>query len=215
MPSPCADPASTAVHACNSTAGSRLTLPPIGPHHHRRRRPPIRRAELRHRLRLPAAAAGPVRAGGCRTPRRGGLDPRRRLDGGRPAPPAADVKAAIRCLRHYRGTLGIDGTRIGVRGESAGGHLAALAGLTGAAHASLEGTEGIAQGGTTVGAVVDWYGISDVEALLPDAPGAHDPGPWPGSAGASSHTCFLRSFVSIAIGEAVIAGVSAALGAAG
>lgn len=86
-----------------------------------------------------------------------------------------DVKAAIRYLRHYAGTLGIDGTRIGLWGESAGGHLAALAGLTDAAHPSLEGTEGIAQVDTTVGAVVDWYGITDVGALLPDAPGPHDP----------------------------------------
>jgi acetyl esterase/lipase len=86
-----------------------------------------------------------------------------------------DIKAAIRYLRHYAGTLGIARTRIGLWGESAGGHLAALAGLTDAVHPSLEGTEGIAQGDTTVGAVVDWYGITDVGALLPDAPGPHDP----------------------------------------
>ncbi|MFE9769102.1 alpha/beta hydrolase fold domain-containing protein [Streptomyces sp. NPDC005808] len=86
-----------------------------------------------------------------------------------------DVKAAIRYLRHYAGQLAIDGTRIGVWGESAGGHLAALAGLTGAAHPSLEGAEGIAEGDTTVAAVVDWYGITDVGALLPDRPGPDDP----------------------------------------
>ncbi|MFD7899799.1 alpha/beta hydrolase fold domain-containing protein [Streptomyces sp. NPDC059743] len=77
-----------------------------------------------------------------------------------------DVKAAIRYLRHYAGTLGIDGTRIGLWGESAGGHLAALAGLTGTADPELEGTEGIAEGDTTVAAVVDWYGVADVAALL-------------------------------------------------
>lgn len=86
-----------------------------------------------------------------------------------------DVKTAIRYLRHYAGPLGVDGTRIGVWGESAGGHLAALAGLTGAAHPSLEGTEGIAEGDTTVAAVVDWYGIADLEALLSDRPGPDDP----------------------------------------
>ncbi|MFC9844669.1 alpha/beta hydrolase fold domain-containing protein [Streptomyces sp. NPDC060223] len=107
-----------------------------------------------------------------------------------------DVKAAIRYLRHYAGTLGIDGTRIGVWGESAGGHLAALAGLTGALEgadgddaglegadgddaglegavgddAGLEGAEGIAEGATTVTAVVDWYGVTDLGSLLPAAP---------------------------------------------
>ncbi|MDX3855305.1 alpha/beta hydrolase [Streptomyces sp. AK02-01A] len=95
-----------------------------------------------------------------------------------------DVKAAIRYLRHYAERLGIDGTRIGVWGESAGGHLAALAGLTGADHAALEaleglegleGTEGVTEGDTTVAAVVDWYGISDLRPLLPDRPGPDDP----------------------------------------
>src|SRR4051794_3744926 len=37
-----------------------------------------------------------------------------------------DLKAAIRYLRQYAGALGIDGERIGIGGESAGGHLAAL-----------------------------------------------------------------------------------------
>ncbi|MFF2433346.1 alpha/beta hydrolase fold domain-containing protein [Streptomyces sp. NPDC058107] len=86
-----------------------------------------------------------------------------------------DVKAAIRYLRHYAGPLGIDWTRIGLWGESAGGHLAAMAGLTGASDPSLEGTEGITAGDTTVAAVVDWYGITDVGALLPDTPGPYDP----------------------------------------
>lgn len=86
-----------------------------------------------------------------------------------------DVKAAIRYLRHYADPLGIEGTRVGLWGESAGGHLAAMAGLTGASDPALEGTEGIAAGDTTVAAVVDWYGISDVGALLPDTPGPHDP----------------------------------------
>ncbi|WP_066952195.1 alpha/beta hydrolase, partial [Streptomyces lushanensis] len=92
-----------------------------------------------------------------------------------------DVKAAVRYLRHYAGTLGIDGTRIGLWGESAGGHLAALAGLTGptgptgTADPALEGTEGIAQGDTTVAAVVGWYGVADVEALLTEWSGPDNP----------------------------------------
>ncbi|MFF3750583.1 alpha/beta hydrolase fold domain-containing protein [Streptomyces sp. NPDC002018] len=86
-----------------------------------------------------------------------------------------DIKAAIRYLRHYAEPLGIDGTRIGVWGESAGGHLAALAGLTGTAGPALEGTEGIAEGDSTVAAVVDWYGISDLDALLRDDPAPDHP----------------------------------------
>jgi acetyl esterase/lipase len=42
-----------------------------------------------------------------------------------------DAKAAIRYLRAHGGELGIDTGRIGVWGGSAGGHLAALVGLTG------------------------------------------------------------------------------------
>jgi acetyl esterase/lipase len=88
-----------------------------------------------------------------------------------------DVKAAIRYVRRHAGDLGIDGERIGVWGESAGGHLAALAGLVRAdAHgAGLEGREGVADEDSSVRAVVDWYGVSDIEPLvahpLPHLPG--------------------------------------------
>ncbi|MCZ0991300.1 alpha/beta hydrolase [Streptomyces diastatochromogenes] len=40
-----------------------------------------------------------------------------------------DVKAAIRYVRRHAGLFGVDPERIGAWGESAGGHLAALAGL--------------------------------------------------------------------------------------
>ncbi|WP_370410365.1 alpha/beta hydrolase fold domain-containing protein [Streptomyces fradiae] len=75
-----------------------------------------------------------------------------------------DVKAAIRYVRAFADTLGIDADRIGVWGESAGGHLAALAALTGPGTADglLEGAEGVAEGDTSVQAAVDWYGVSDI-----------------------------------------------------
>ncbi|MFD9033216.1 alpha/beta hydrolase fold domain-containing protein [Streptomyces sp. NPDC059567] len=79
-----------------------------------------------------------------------------------------DVKAAIRYVRRFAGDLGIDPDRIAVWGESAGGHLAALAGLVGpgsAEAAALEGTHGVRTGDTGVRAVVDWYGVSDLPAL--------------------------------------------------
>ena len=52
-----------------------------------------------------------------------------------------DVKAAIRFLRGNHARFGIDPERIGVWGHSAGGHLAALAGVAGNVP-DLEGTGG-------------------------------------------------------------------------
>jgi acetyl esterase/lipase len=72
-----------------------------------------------------------------------------------------DAKAAIRYLRAYAEVLGIDALRIGVWGESAGGHLAALAGLT-AHHRELEGAIGVLRQSSAVDVVVDWYGVADL-----------------------------------------------------
>ena len=80
--------------------------------------------------------------------------------------PAAlhDAKAAIRWLRAYSGEPGIDPDRVGIWGESAGGHLAVLVGLT--AHRSdLEGTIGVATESSAVSAVVDWYGVADLDTM--------------------------------------------------
>lgn len=63
--------------------------------------------------------------------------------------PIADVRAALAFLRERAGRYGYDGTRIGVWGESAGGLLALLAGLT------VPG----------VRAIVGWYPITDILAL--------------------------------------------------
>ncbi|MFJ9342101.1 alpha/beta hydrolase fold domain-containing protein [Streptomyces sp. NPDC101733] len=100
-----------------------------------------------------------------------------------------DVKAAIRYVRKFAGTLGIDPDRIGVWGESAGGHLAALAGLVGPDSTdgeALEGAHGVGSGDTAVGAVVDWYGVSDLVSLSahpmppmpPMPPGSEFPDPY-------------------------------------
>lgn len=98
-----------------------------------------------------------------------------------------DVKAAIRYLRRFAGSFGIDADRIAVWGESAGGHLAALAGLTapdGPGGAELEGSEGVRDEPTAVQAVVDWYGVSEITSLLahpmpPSPPGvAEYPNPF-------------------------------------
>ncbi|MEU6671370.1 alpha/beta hydrolase [Streptomyces sp. NPDC046727] len=96
-----------------------------------------------------------------------GIDYRHSLEAPFPAQ-LHDVKAAVRYVRRHADVLGIDGERIGAWGESAGGHLAALAGLVRAdAHgARLEGREGVPDGDSAVRAVVDWYGVSDIEPLL-------------------------------------------------
>jgi acetyl esterase/lipase len=80
-----------------------------------------------------------------------------------------DAKAAIRYLRAHSEALGIDTARIGVWGESAGGHLAALVGLTDR-RPDLEGDLGAVGPSSAVDAVVDWYGPSDLAAMQPKSP---------------------------------------------
>ncbi|MFD9301999.1 alpha/beta hydrolase fold domain-containing protein [Streptomyces sp. NPDC060048] len=107
-----------------------------------------------------------------------------------------DVKAAIRYVRQFASVLGIDPDRIGVWGESAGGHLAALAGVVGADTPdaeALEGVQGVGAGNTAVRAVVDWYGVHDLVTLaghpmpaMPAMPaGAEFPDPYEALLGAS------------------------------
>jgi acetyl esterase/lipase len=64
----------------------------------------------------------------------------------------ADVQAAIRWLRHYAEQLDIDPARFATLGESAGGHLASMAGLLG-------------EGDTAIQAVVNWYGVADLTTI--------------------------------------------------
>jgi len=80
-----------------------------------------------------------------------------------------DAKAAVRYLRAHAEVLGIDTSRIGVWGESAGGHLAALVGLT-AHRADLEGEAGVVGESSAVDVVVDWYGVSDLSTQPRMAP---------------------------------------------
>ena len=76
-----------------------------------------------------------------------------------------DVKAAIRWLRGNAVRLGVDPTSVVVWGESAGGHLAVLAGLTGD-RPDLEGDVGeFAHESTAVCGVIDWYGPMNLLSL--------------------------------------------------
>ena len=74
-----------------------------------------------------------------------------------------DAKAAIRYLRTYADVLGVDVSRIGIWGESAGGHLAAMVALT-PQRTELEGTVGVLGPSSAVDVVVDWYGVADLAA---------------------------------------------------
>ncbi|MCW2635049.1 MAG: putative esterase [Blastococcus sp.] len=78
-----------------------------------------------------------------------------------------DAKAAVRWLRARAEEIGIDPERIAAWGESAGGHLAELLGLT-IDDAELEGDVGITGISSAVSAVVAWYAPSDVAAVAPD-----------------------------------------------
>ena len=71
-----------------------------------------------------------------------------------------DCKAAIRWLRAHAKEHGIDATRIGVWGSSAGGHLVALLGTSGDVK-ELEGTGGNLDQSSRVQAVCDWFGPTD------------------------------------------------------
>ena len=77
-----------------------------------------------------------------------------------------DIKAAIRFLRARRGEYGYDATRIAIAGDSAGGHLAALVGMT-SGNADLEGTVGEHPSEKSdVEAIVSLYGMSNLTTIL-------------------------------------------------
>ncbi len=78
-----------------------------------------------------------------------------------------DAKAAVRWLRGRAGELGVDPGRVAAWGESAGGHLAELLGLT-AGDAGLEGDVGVTGPSSAVVAVAAWYAPSDVSAVASD-----------------------------------------------
>jgi acetyl esterase/lipase len=83
-----------------------------------------------------------------------------------------DAKAAVRYLKQFAGELGLSTDRIGIIGESAGGHLAAMVGLT-AHRADLEGSHGVVGPSSAVDAVVDWYGPADFTTMPRRTPPPH------------------------------------------
>jgi acetyl esterase/lipase len=72
-----------------------------------------------------------------------------------------DVKCAIRFLRANADRFGIDPERVGVWGDSSGGHLSLMTGLTPGRYRN----EPFPDVRDDVAAVVDYYGISDLLSL--------------------------------------------------
>lgn len=92
-----------------------------------------------------------------------------------------DVKAAIRFLRANAARYQLDANRFVAFGSSAGGHLAALAGVSGGAVALEDPAQGHATTSSRVQAAIAWYPPTDFAAMDADiaassacaAPGRH------------------------------------------
>jgi len=77
-----------------------------------------------------------------------------------------DIKAAVRFLRAQSGRLSLPKDRIAIAGSSAGGHLAALVGLSREAEV-LEGKEGGHPGvSSAVRGVISFFGASNLHTIL-------------------------------------------------
>jgi acetyl esterase/lipase len=97
-----------------------------------------------------------------------------------------DCKAAVRFLRNRAALFGVDANRFAAMGDSAGGHLVALLGLTGnrpELEQAPRGRDdfGDVDGSSAVQAVVDWFGPTDFLTMQQQAiPGGqktqNDPG---------------------------------------
>lgn len=77
-----------------------------------------------------------------------------------------DIKAAIRYVRAHAAELGVPSSPFVVSGSSAGGHLAALVGVT-HGNRELEGTVGAdLDTSSAIQAIVDLYGASNLTTIL-------------------------------------------------
>jgi acetyl esterase/lipase len=72
-----------------------------------------------------------------------------------------DCKSAIRFLRNHAAHFNVNPQKFVAMGDSAGGHLASLVGLT-FDNAELEGSVGEKQGSSAVQAVVNWFGPTEL-----------------------------------------------------
>ncbi len=84
-----------------------------------------------------------------------------------------DVNAAIQWLRAHADEYGLDPTAIGTWGASAGGHLAALAGVTNDVE-EFAGDGPYAEYSSDVQAAASWYGIMALHKMVETAPPESD-----------------------------------------
>jgi acetyl esterase/lipase len=78
----------------------------------------------------------------------------------------SDVKSAVRYLRAHAGQYGIDSSKVAVWGQSAGGYLASMAGVTNGDKQFVSG--GYLNESSDVQAVVDEFGPSDLSKVAAD-----------------------------------------------
>jgi len=94
---------------------------------------------------------------------------------------AQDAKAAVRWLRAHAAEYGLDTNHFASWGESAGGYLAVMIGVTGDQTTVFDddslGNPGVS---SAVAAVVDWYGPTDL-ATMDSQQTAHPPAACPSS----------------------------------
>lgn len=80
--------------------------------------------------------------------------------------PVHDIKAAIRFLRARQSEFNINASKIVVAGSSAGGHLAALVGVTNG-NPELEGNEGdFVKESSAVQGIISFYGAANLTTIL-------------------------------------------------
>ena len=94
---------------------------------------------------------------------------------------AQDVKAAVRWLRAHAAQYGLDTDRFACWGESAGGYMVAMLGVTGD-QATVFDDDSLGNPGVSsaVAAVVDWYGPTDL-AMMDSQQTANPPASCPTS----------------------------------
>jgi acetyl esterase/lipase len=95
-----------------------------------------------------------------------------RLSGEAKFPAAVeDSKCAVRWLRANAKTYAVDPNRVAACGGSAGGHLAAMLGVTDQG-ADLEGSGGYSEFSSRVNLVIDFNGVSDLQSVVRSEPAA-------------------------------------------
>jgi acetyl esterase/lipase len=114
-----------------------------------------------------------------------------------------DCKSAIRFLRKNATHFGVDPHRFAAMGDSAGGHLASMVGVTNNNY-EMEGVVGQLKGSSAVQAVVNWFGPVNFLTMEADARAANIN--WPSHDAADAPEALL-------IGGSVQENIAAALAA--